>query len=87
MLLVYSGGVLLVSSLFSSGADLIHDAFSMFSSTKFGAGDGETDDGSYSLELRSSIFLFDFINGGIDGSSFESTLQSDFDSPKSSISH
>ena len=86
-LLVYSGGMLLLSSLFSSEADLIHDAFFMFSSKMLNAGEGGAHYRPCSLDVCLSFFHFDFINVGIGGSSLVFTLQSDTDSSKSSISH
>ena len=47
--LVKSGQTFLVFSLFSSEADLIHDAFSVFPSAMLEFGDDGTDDGPYSL--------------------------------------
>ena len=87
MLLVYSGGIKLVPSLFSKEADLIHDAFSVSASPMFDPEDGGTDGGPCCLELWSRTSIFYFIIVRIGGSLLYSTLQSDFDSSKSSFSH
>ena len=86
MLLVYSRGIILVHSLFSNEADLIHHAFSVSASPMFNPEDGGTDGGPCCLELLSRTLIFDFIIVRIGGSLLDSTLKSDFDSSSPSIS-